>query len=473
MTNCIAFYRVLIVGCLTLAASPATAAVEDRNNAFIEIYGSKETAAVDIAIKDNIDIAGKVTSAGSLALAENVALEDAFLIKKLRAAGFNIFGKTNLSEWANFRSTNSVSGWSSYGGQTSHVLGDNLNPCGSSSGSAVAVAAGLVEVAIGTETNGSISCPASVNGVVGMKPTVGLISRSGVIPIAASQDTAGALGSSVKIVARALAAMAGPDPQDLATQAIPTDFDYDLVAATSNRSLRGKKFGLLSSGSAITAANMLLQSVTTMVRALGGEVILLEDTRAYPSRESYLILLYEFKRGLEAYLASASEQKKTLQSLIDFNAKNEATAMPYFGQEIFHQALAAQHEYEAYANARRVIAEVSDHTIELLDASDLDGFIGLTRGPAWLTEYNGGDDVGMTSVPRFANGHFAAIAGFPHITFPGFTIDGLPVGISIIGRPWSDKALLSYAAALEALIEDDPSSVNATDGNAAAALDSR
>jgi amidase len=473
MTNCIAFYRLLIFGCLTLAAPLATAAVEDPNNAFIEIYGSKETAAVDIAIKDNIDIAGKVTSAGSLALADNVALEDAFLIKKLRVAGFNIFGKTNLSEWANFRSTNSVSGWSSYGGQTSHVLGDNLNPCGSSSGSAVAVAAGFVEVAVGTETNGSISCPASVNGVVGMKPTVGLISRSGVIPIAASQDTAGALGSSVKIVARALAAMAGPDPQDHATQAIPTDFDYDLVAATSNLSLRGKKFGLLSSGSDITAASMLLQSLTTMVKALGGEVILLEDTRTYPSQESYLILLYEFKRGLEAYLASASEQKKTLQSLIDFNAKNEATAMPYFGQEIFHQALAVQHEYEAYANARRAIAEARDQTIELLDASDLDGFIGLTRGPAWLTEYNGGDDVGMTSVPRFANGHFAAIAGFPHITFPGFTIDGLPVGISIIGRPWSDKALLSYAAALEALIEDDPSSVNATDGNAAAALDSR
>ena len=217
-----------------------------------------------------------------------------------------------------------------------------------------------------------------------MKPTVGLISRSGIVPIAASQDTAGALGSSVKIVARAVAAMAGRDPQDLATQGIPTDFDYDLAAATSNRSLRGKKFGLLSSGSDIPAANTLLQSITTMVGA-GGEVILFEDTRKYPSRESYLILLYEFKRGLEVYLASASESKKTLQSLIDFNNKNETTVMPHFGQEIFHQALAVQHEYEAYADAKRIIAEIRDETIELLDANDFDGFIGLTRGPAWRT----------------------------------------------------------------------------------------
>ncbi len=473
MINGIDFYRLLMVSCLTLVASLAAAAVEDPNNAFIEIYGSKETAALDIAIKDNIDIAGTVTSAGSLALAENVALEDAFLVKKLRAAGFNIFGKTNLSEWANFRSTKSVSGWSSYGGQTSHVLGDNLNPCGSSSGSAVAVAAGLVEVAIGTETNGSISCPASVNGVVGMKPTVGLISRSGVIPIAASQDTAGALGSSVEIVARALATMAGPDAQDLATQAIPADFDYDLVAATSNRSLRGKKFGLLSSGSDNAAADTLLQYLTTMVRTLGGEVVLFEDTRKYPSQQSYLILLYEFKRGLEAYLASASEPKKTLQSLIDFNSQNKATVMPYFGQEIFHQALVAQDEHKAYADARRIIAEVRDQTIGLLDANDLDAFIGLTRGPAWLTEYSGGDDVGMENVPRFGNGHFAAIAGLPHITLPGFAIDGLPVGISLIGRPWSDKALLSHAAAVEALIEADVSSVSATDAETATVLSVR
>ena len=473
MINGIVFYSHLMVGFLTLETSLAMAAVEDPNNAFIEIYGSKEITSVDIAVKDNIDIAGRVTSAGSLALAENVAAEDAFLIKKLRAVGFNIFGKTNLSEWANFRSTNSVSGWSSYGGQTSHVLGGNLNPCGSSSGSAVAVASGLVEVAIGTETNGSISCPASINGVVGMKPTVGLISRSGIVPIAASQDTAGALGSSVKIVARAVAAMAGPDPQDLATQGIPTDFDYDLASATSNRSLRGKKFGLLSSGSDIPAANTLLQSITTMVRALGGEVTLFEDTRKYPSRESYLILLYEFKRGLEVYLASASESKKTLQSLIDFNNKNETTVMPHFGQEIFHQALAVQHEYEAYADAKRIIAEIRDETIALIDANDFDGFIGLTRGPAWLTEYSGGDAVAMKNVPRFGNGHFAAVAGLPHITLPGFAIDGLPVGISLIGRPWSDKAMLSYAAALEALIEADLSSESATDATTATALGSR
>ena len=457
-----------MVSYLTLVASLVEAAIEDPYNAFIEIYGSEETAAVDIAIKDNIDIAGRVTSAGSLALVKNIALEDAFLIKKLRAAGFNIFGKTNLSEWANFRSTKSVSGWSSYGGQTSHVRGGNLNPCGSSSGSAVAVAAGLVKVAIGTETNGSISCPASVNGVVGMKPTVGLVSRSGIIPIAASQDTAGALGTNVAIVARALAVMAGLDPRDPLTQAIPVDFDYDLLAAANNRSLHGKKFGLLPSGSDIAVANTFLQTLETMVSALGGEVVPFEDKRKYPSRESFLLMLYEFKLGLEAYLATASEQKKTLQSLIDFNVKNEAVVMTHFGQEIFHQALAAQDQHEAYAKARSTIAEVRDQTIRLLDENGFDGFIGLTRGPAWLTDYSGGDDVGMEKVPRFGNGHFAAIAGLPHITLPGFAIDGSPVGISIIGRPWSDKALLSYAAALQALIDADRSSLSSVDAKTGA-----
>ncbi|MEC8756257.1 MAG: amidase family protein, partial [Pseudomonadota bacterium] len=180
-----------------------------------------------------------------------------------------------------------------------------------------------------------------------------------------------------------------------------------------------------------------------------------------------------FKRGLEAYLASASEPKKTLQSLIDFNTQNKATVMPYFGQEIFHHALVVQDEHKAYADARRIIAEVRDQTIGLLDANDLDGFIGLTQGPAWLTEYSGGDDVGMKNVPRFGNGHFAAIAGLPHITFPGFAIDGLPVGISLIGRPWSDKALLSHAAAVEALIEADVASVSATDTKTATALSVR
>ena len=214
-----------------------------------------------------------------------------------------------------------------------------------------------------------------------MKPTVGLISRSGIVPIAASQDTAGALSLR---------------PQDLATQAIPTDFDYDLAAATSNRSLRGKKFGLLSSGSDIPAANTLFAIHNHYGKGARGEVTL-------PQR--YLILLYEFKLGLEVYLASASESKKTLQSLIDFNNKNETTVMPHFGQEIFHQALAVQHEYEAYADAKRIIAEIRDETIALIDANDFDGFIGLTRGPAWLTEYSGGDAVAMKNLQR----HFADV----------------------------------------------------------------
>ena len=225
------FGALLLLGLLGSSINIGHAAdleLRDTHNAFIETYEISTNSGIAIAIKDNIDIAGRVTSAGSLAMAENIARTDAYIIEKLREAKFHIVGKTNLSEWANFRSTNSVSGWSSYGGQTTNVAGNSLNPCGSSSGSAVAVATGLVEVAIGTETNGSISCPASVNGVVGMKPTVGLVSRHGIVPIAASQDTAGPMGKDVAIVARALEAIAGPDSNDSATALIPVDFDFDL-----------------------------------------------------------------------------------------------------------------------------------------------------------------------------------------------------------------------------------------------------
>lgn len=458
------FLHGLLSSCLVLALSLSYADTQDIHNAFIEIYqnenGNAEAAglvSVNIAVKDNIDIEGRVTSAGSLALAGNVAAQDAFLIQKLRSSDFRIFGKTNLSEWANFRSTNSVSGWSSYGGQTTNIVGKNYNPCGSSSGSAVAVAAGIVDVAVGTETNGSISCPASVNGVVGMKPTVGLVSRRGIIPIAASQDTAGPIGNSVAIVAQTLAAMAGADAQDPATAAIPSNFDYDLAAAAFVRSLQGKRFGLLSSGIEYPQSQGFLQSLTDMVQRLGGEIVTVDDARIYPSDESYLVLLYEFKRGLEAYLAAATEPKKSLAALIEFNAQHRSTVMPYFGQEIFEQAILVQNEEVAYQAALQAIEEVREETLALMDDNDLDGFIGLTRGPAWQIDYVGGDDAAAKRAPQFGNGHFAAISGLPHITLPGFEIDGLPVGISLIGSPWSDKALLGYAAALEALISSNAS----------------
>jgi Asp-tRNA(Asn)/Glu-tRNA(Gln) amidotransferase A subunit family amidase len=431
----------------------ASLELRDTHNAFIETYEISTNSGTAIAIKDNIDIAGRVTSAGSLAMAENVARTDAFLIEKLRDAKFHIVGKTNLSEWANFRSTNSVSGWSSYGGQTTNAAGNSLNPCGSSSGSAVAVATGLVEVAIGTETNGSISCPASVNGIVGMKPTVGLVSRHGIVPIAASQDTAGPMGQDVAIVALTLAAIAGPDSNDSATALIPANFDFDFAEAAANRSLRGMRFGLLTSGSQYPEAQMLLRQIRQLVVGLGGEVLDIEDSRDYPSDASYRILLYEFSRGLEDYLASASGPRKTLSEILAFNEQNRRSVMPYFEQEIFQQALAVKDETEKYQAALEAVDLIRQQTLMLLHNNDLDAFLGLTRGPAWQIDYVAGDDAAISKVPRFGNGQFAAITGMPHITIPAFSMNDLPVGLSVIGAPWSDKALLSYAAALESALK--------------------
>ena len=427
--------------------------LRDTHNAFIETYEISTNSGTAIAIKDNIDIAGRITSAGSLAMAENIATEDAFLIEKLRDAKFRIVGKTNLSEWANFRSTNSVSGWSSYGGQTTNVAGNSLNPCGSSSGSAVAVATGLVEVAIGTETNGSISCPASVNGIVGMKPTVGLVSRHGIVPIAASQDTAGPMGQDVAIVAKTLGAIAGPDSNDTATALIPANFDFDFAEAAANRTLRGMRFGLLNSGSEYPEAQMLLRQIRQLVIGLEGEVVDIEDLRNYPSDESYRILLYEFSRGLEDYLASASGPRKTLSEIMAFNEQNRRSVMPYFEQEIFEQSLAVKDETEKYQAALQAVDLIRQQTLTLLHDNDLDAFVGLTRGPAWQIDYVAGDDAAISGVPRFGNGQFAAITGMPHITIPAFSMNDLPVGLSVIGAPWSDKALLSYAAALESALK--------------------
>ena len=227
----------------------ATYTQADLHNALIETYEtSNNKNLIKIVIKDNIDIKSKVTSAGSLALSSNTAKKNAFIVDKLINANYHIYGKANLSEWANFRSINSVSGWSSINGQTTHPLNSKYNPCGSSSGSAVAVATGIVDIAIGTETNGSISCPASIVGIVGMKPTLGLVSRSGIIPIADSQDTAGPMGNSVEIVAKTLQVISGSDPMDAKTQLIPNNFDFNFEENLKQKNLNGMRFGLLNSG---------------------------------------------------------------------------------------------------------------------------------------------------------------------------------------------------------------------------------
>jgi Asp-tRNA(Asn)/Glu-tRNA(Gln) amidotransferase A subunit family amidase len=422
----------------------------DLNNALIETYKtSTNKDLINIVIKDNIDIKGKVTSAGSLALSKNIAKKNAFIIEKLINANYQIYGKANLSEWANFRSINSVSGWSSINGQTSHPVNNKYNPCGSSSGSAVAVATGIVDIAIGTETNGSISCPASIVGIVGMKPTLGLVSRSGIIPIADSQDTAGPMGNSVEIVAKTLQVISGQDPMDIKTQLIPNNFDFNFAENIKQKNLNGIRFGLLNSGFDNKYGKRFLNQLIDDVSKLGGEIIFIEDNREYPSEEEYLVLLYEFKYGLESYLTQSTEPKKTLKKIIDFNNENSEKIMPFFGQEIFYASLEAAEKHNEYVSAKKVLKKVTNQTIALMDEYKIDAFIGLTRGPAWKIDYEGGDGAAIADGLSFGNGGYAAFGGLPHITIPYFKIDNFPVGISIIGRPWSDKEIIAFAAALE------------------------
>lgn len=424
--------------------------LEDPFNSYIVQIPSKHgDSKINIAIKDNIDLAGFPTTAGSLALANNIPSKSAFLVSKLEKANYHISGKTNLSEWANFRSEKSVSGWSSYGGQTINAYGKELNPCGSSSGSAVAVASGLVKIAVGTETNGSISCPASVNGIVGLKPTVGLISRHGIIPISPTQDTAGPMGETVEVVAAALQAMSGRDANDPATNNIPENFDFNFIKNLKENGVAGKRFGLLSSGSDNKDAAKLLDRIQKLITQLGGTVIEIEDLREYPGSDEYFLLLYEFKVSLEKYLLQSSSSFKSLESLIMFNNDNEDAVMPFFKQEIFLKSQETIDKEKDYQQALEMVRRVRSEFNEMLTKDNLDGFIGLTRNPAWKIDYAGGDDAAMANQISFGNGAFAAIAGYPHLTVPLASINNLPVGISIIGPAWSETMLLQVGYELE------------------------
>ena len=424
-------------------------ASNDEKNSLIEIYDNpNDINLINIVIKDNIDIGGKVTSAGSLALKDNIAKSDAFIIDKLKRANYYILGKANLSEWANFRSENSVSGWSSLGGQTKHYLDDTYNPCGSSSGSAVAVSIGIVDIAIGTETNGSISCPSSVNGIVGMKPTTGLVSRSGIVPISSSQDTAGPMGLSVDIVAKTLEVISGYDENDPATSFIPSNFDFNFSSATKNISLKGVRLGLLDSENSNLQVIKLHKKIKEIVNSLGGEVILINDDRDYPGDAEYYVLLYEFRVGLEEYLKNTNSSMKKITDIIDFNNKNKDIVMPYFGQDIFYKSVEST-SYLKYLWSKYKLNKSYKSTKDLLEKYDLDAFIGLTRGPAWKINYDGGDYIAMNDSPQFGSGGYAAHNGMPHITIPYFEINKFPVGISIIGDRWNDKLIIEYASAIE------------------------
>ncbi len=405
---------------------------------------------IPVLIKDNINTADKMqTTAGALAMQGNIAATDAFVARRLREAGAIILGKTNLSEWANFRSTHSCSGWSSRGGQTKNPYILDHNPCGSSSGSGAAVAANLCVVAVGTETDGSVTCPASVNGIVGIKPTVGLVSRSGIIPISATQDTAGPMGRSVKDVAILLSTMAGIDANDPVTRESEGKVHPDYTKFLDINGLKAKRIGVEKKPQGDNQyLHALQQKVTDLLKQQGAEVIEIEylDKINKLGDSEFLVLEYEFKDGLNKYLSTANGNMKSLADVIAFNKKNEDRAMPYFKQETLEssekKAGLDNKEYkDAYHKSHVESRQIID---EVIKQNKLDAICGLTMGPACSIDVMYGDrwgDVSLTTP--------AAIAGYPHISVPCGTAYELPVGFSFFGPAYTEDILISIAYAFE------------------------
>ena len=405
---------------------------------------------IPVVLKANIDTGDQMTTtAGSLAMEGHRPAADAFHVTKVREAGAVILAKANLSEWANFRSTESSSGWSSIGGQTNNPYGDGRNPCGSSSGSAVAVAASLTSVAVGTETNGSVVCPSSINGIVGIKPSLGLVSRSGIIPIAHSQDTAGPMGRTVKDAAILLTAMVGRDPSDPLADSYPQSVP-DYAANLSKDALKGARIGVFrghsGAGNDVRVEQIVDNTIATL-KSLGAEVI---DPVAIDKEgmgdASRTVLYYEFKADLNAYLESSGAPLKTMAEIIAFNEEHADTVMPFFGQERMLEAeskgpLTDQEYVDALAASKRISQMGLNYALE---THDLDALIAPTRGPAWMTDNVSGDHSSGIS-----SSSLAAISGYSSITLPAGDILGLPIGISFIGGEFSDAELIQFAYALE------------------------
>lgn len=405
---------------------------------------------IPVMVKDNIDTGDKMmTTAGSLALEGHRATQDAFIVRRLREAGAVLLGKTNLSEWANFRSTRSSSGWSSRGGQTKNPYVLDRNPCGSSSGSGVAVSANLCMVAIGTETNGSIACPSSINGVVGIKPTVGLLSRSGIIPISHTQDTAGPMARTVRDAAIALGVMTDLDPRDPATAASEGKAESDYTKYLDEHALQGKRIGVeksfLEGHEDVTA---LYKAAIETMRQYGAELVEVdfrEKVRGI-GNEEYLVLQYEFKDGLNKYLSTVRGAVRSLKDVIAFNEQNEERAMPFFKQEILESSEAkGDLQTEEFVKALEKILSVTRKGIDgVLQEHQLNAICGPTNGPSWCTDLVNGDH--FTGYGMYSP---AAIAGYPHISVPMGLVDGLPVGLTFIGAAYSEGPLLAIAYAYE------------------------
>jgi len=425
----------------------------DRERAAGQVRGPLH--GIPILLKDNIDSADQMeTTAGSLALLGSQPARDATVAAQLRAAGAILLGKTNMSEWANFRSTRSSSGWSGRGRQCRNPYALDRTPGGSSSGSGVAPAASLCAVAIGTETNGSIVSPANASGVVGIKPTVGLTSRAGVIPISHTQDTIGPLARSVADAAAVLSAMTGPDPRDAATEASAGNVQSDYTAFLDANGLSGARIGVarLAYFGYSEHADALVNAAIDVMRQHGAIVV---DPANIPTAKQlgdWLggrdVLLYEFKADLNAYLAERGHPSiHTLADVIAFNEANKQTEMPYFGQETFTQAqekgpLSDDAYIEALAHCRRLSRAEG---VDVAFAKDkLDAIVAPTGGPAWLIDWVNGD-----CFSGGGNSSIAAVAGYPTITVPAGYSFGLPVGMSLIGKPWTEALLLKLAYAYE------------------------
>jgi amidase len=404
-----------------------------------------------VLIKDNIETAGPLpTTAGSLALANNVTNRDAPLVARLRAAGAVILGKANLSEWANIRSSDSISGWSAVGGQVRNPYALDRNPCGSSSGSGAAVAAGLVRLAVGTETDGSITCPAAINGIVGLKPTVGLVSRTHVIPISASQDTAGPMAASVREAAELLTAMAGSDPADPATK----DADKhraDYSAALDAGSLKDKRIGVMRFASGFRTDEPFERALAVL-KAQGAVIVEIKKVPGFDEdamgTAEFAVLLTEFKAGLNEYLRSspAPLPVRSLVDVIAFNNAHQQQEMPLFGQDLFVKAEATKGlDDPAYRKARATSLRLATGAIDgLLKTHRLDALVGPTMPPAWKIDAVNGDQISGGGA-----GSLAAVAGYPHLTVPMGLVKSLPVGLSFIGPKWSDALLLRLGFAYE------------------------
>jgi amidase len=413
-----------------------------------------------ILIKDNIETLDMPTTAGSLYLKENHTGRDAPLVAKLREAGAIILGKTNLSEWANYRSTHSSSGWSAVGGQTRNPHDLSRSPCGSSSGSGAAVAANLAVAAIGTETSGSIICPASIMGVVGMKPTVGLVSRRHIVPISHTQDTAGPMTRTVEDAAILLSALAGYDPEDDATELIKAQEKFDYYNQLSSSGLKGIRVGVFKPNKSRMHydTQLLFHDALKKLEENGAVLVDIDFTEPpYPEyrKDTHNIMQFEFKQGLNDYFRSLPGplNQLTLEGLIEFNRQNAELEMPHFKQELLEQTLAVGdlHDPDYLASLERAQPFARKMIEELLEANDADLYVTLSADHSWPIDHVHGD------WGTYSNSGIPAVAGYPHITVPMGKVKGLPVGISFIGRPLGEETLFRAAHSYEERPTHSPS----------------